>query len=141
MDQAFLDYLENGMVKFDIFVNPAVEVPASKVDSNNGNIRKFLGATPASAAAGSSATIDNTPGAIEVTTESAQRAAAEQALAAEKEKVRQLEAKVKQLEAQAAGTAAPATGGSAKEQQLEAEIAKLKADLAAAPQSSACTIL
>jgi len=143
LDQEFIDYLENGRITYDVFVNPNVDPPATKVDSNNKNIRAFLGGANGGAGPGSPAgNTNSTPGALEVTTVDAQRAAAEQALAAEKEKVRQLEAKIKELEAKAGGGAAPTAGGpSAKEQQLEAEVTKLKADLASAPQSSACTIL
>ena len=75
----------------------------------------------------------------------AEKAAAEQALAAEKAKVASLEAKVQELERRVAASPTPAStspgGPSAKEKELEAEVARLKGELAKAPQSAACTVL
>lgn len=136
VDQEFIDYLENGRITYDVFVNPSVADPKTKVSSTNSNIRKFLGGEPVAGNAGGSADTS--------TDFSQQKAAAEQALAAEKEKVKRLEAQIAELEKKvAAGGVSPTTAGqpSEKEKALEAEVAKLKTDLAKAPQSGACTIL
>jgi len=136
VDQEFIDYLENGRITYDVFVNPAVAECKTKVDSKNSNIIKFLGGEAPGAGGGS--------GTGDAADYELQKAAAEQALSAEKAKVAKLEAQIAALEAKvAAGGVQPATAGqpSVKEKELEAEVVKLRSDLANTPQSGACTIL
>jgi len=157
--QEFLTFLDEGSITYDIFVNPVVNEPSTKVGSSNSNIRKFLGGTPLNnATADGGATISpmggtsvnsvasNATGTAESAQAQAleqQKAAAEQALAVEIAKVKELEAKVAELEKKAAEMpeATPTNEPSVREKQLEAEVAQLKDQVANAPQSSACTVL
>jgi len=154
--EKFLAYLDEGRLSFDVFVNPQVELPTSKVSSTNSNIRKFLGASgpPVAGDATADGSAPPADAAASLATGAdfqAQKAAAEQALSAEQAKVKALEAKVAELEAKAkaggataaptAATPASPAGSSAREKELEAEVAKLRTELANAPQSSACVLL
>jgi len=90
--QEFLDYLDEGRLHLDVFVNPTLTLPTGEhasVSTNNGNIRKFLAATAA------------VPKSVDqVVHQKARFLALENATKEEKVRRKKLEARVKELEAQ-----------------------------------------
>jgi len=159
--EAFLAYLDEGAITFEVFVNPVLDPPTSKVDTNNPTIRKLVGAVGSGSAkpqagagesneavqgeaASSSALAQETPGAsasdaeIQKATEDALQAqhTAEEALTAERTRVKELEGQVAKLEQ--IGRESPAPQRVAE---LEQEVARLKTELEQKPKSGMCTLL
>jgi len=132
----FLKYLDEGEMRMDVFVNPSVTPPVSKVSSSNSNIRKYLSgkgpAEPGSPAGGRVVNMEE---------EAAhEKAARTQALNHEVQRNKELEAEIELLTKRAAETKANPGIIGQRLAQLEADTNKYQEGFANEAGNGACNM-